>query len=185
MSTATKANLYKEYFDFMCKLVYSDTYYNKISYKKLLKHLNELRFEYRHPMDKSRLQDGKDFRYVFGYSEGYPNDYIEVYLDLYPCSVLEMMVALAYRVENYIMSDPEIGDRTGFWFWSMIVSLGLGHMDDDHFDIEYCDKVIDNFIERRYEPNGKGGLFTLAHPADDLRNVNIWDQFMWYLNEVA
>lgn len=39
---------------------------------------------------------------------------------------LEMIIALAIRLEEHIMDDPDIGNRTGQWFWDMIVSLGLG-----------------------------------------------------------
>ena len=41
-----------------------------------------------------------------------------------------MMIALAIRCEEHIMDDPDAGDRTGQWFWSMLVSLGLGSMDE-------------------------------------------------------
>lgn len=51
---------------------------------------------------------------------------IASYLDNRPCSVLEMIIALAIRLEEHIMDDPDIGNRTGQWFWDMIVSLGLG-----------------------------------------------------------
>ena len=81
------------------------------------------------------------------------------------------------------MDDPDYGDRTGQWFWNMIVSLGLGSMDDRNFVKNYVDDVIFRFINRDYEPNGQGSLFTLEHPARDLRYVEIWSQAMWYLDE--
>ena len=101
-----------------------------------------------------------------------------------PCSVLEMMVALAMSCEN-IMNDPQIGDRTGQWFWNMIISLGLGSMTDIRFDKEYCLEVIYRFLDREYEPDGKGGLFTIRNCDTDLRNVGIWYQTCWYLNNIS
>lgn len=93
------------------------------------------------------------------------------------------MIALAVRCEEHIMDDPDIGDRTGQWFWNMIVSLGLGSMTDERFDGEYVDEVVDIFLNREYERNGEGGLFTVNDTDRDMRNVEIWYQMHWYLNE--
>ena len=81
------------------------------------------------------------------------------------------------------MADSELGDRTGQWFWNMIVSLGLGSMMDSRYDEEYVDSVIYRFLNREYERNGKGGLFTIEHCPRDLRGVEIWYQMSWYLND--
>ena len=94
-----------------------------------------------------------------------------------------MMIALSFRVEEEIMDNYVYGNRTGQWFWSMIVNLGLNKMDDKEFDRNYCEQVIDIFMNRKYKPNGRGGLFILEHPFRDLRDVDIWTQFMWYLDE--
>ena len=101
--------------------------------------------------------------------------------DDYECSVLEMMVALSIKCED-IMGDDRFGDRTGQWFWGMIVNLGLGSMTDDRFDELYAEDVINIFLDRRYDPDGKGGLFRIKHCRQDLRNVEIWYQMCWYLD---
>ena len=95
-----------------------------------------------------------------------------------------MMVALAIRCEETIMDDTEYGDRTGQWFWKMISSLGLSSMSDDMFDKKYATYVINRFLNREYEPNGKGGLFTINNCDEDLRNVEIWYQLCWYLDSI-
>ena len=82
------------------------------------------------------------------------------------------------------MDDPDVGDRTGQWFWSMITSLGLGSMTDDRFDWHYTHTVVTRFLNREYEPNGKGGLFTIRNCHRDLRKVEIWDQLCWYLGTI-
>ena len=102
-----------------------------------------------------------------------------------PCTVLEMMVALAVRCEEDMMDDPDYGDRTSQWFWNMVVSLGLGGMTDRVYDYERVEMVIQRFLNRDYEPNGKGGLFTLRHAPFDARKVDIWHQLCWYLDELA
>lgn len=173
------------YFDWMYHLVCNENYYNKLSYRKLLYLLNEIEF---YPIvngDDNRKVDGLYFRYHYGSECGYSYNFIDNEFMGRPCSVLEMMVALAYRVENEIMENSESGNRTGQWFWEMIVSLGLGSYNNDRFNENEIRTIIDNFLKRNYMPNGKGGLFTLECPNEDLRNVEIWTQFMWYLNEMV
>ena len=80
------------------------------------------------------------------------------------------------------MYDPNIGDRTEQWFWEMIVNLGLGGMMDDIFDVEHVEYIVDRFLNREYEPNGRGGLFFIRNCKYDLRRVEIWYQLCWYLD---
>ena len=134
------------------------------------------------PKDENRAHDGIDMRYRFALEKGY-NDYIVKYLKG-PCSILEMMLALATRCEENIMDDPNIGDRTGQWFWGMINNLGLGDMIDNRFDEFYVEETIDIFLNREYQSNGKGGLFTIKNCDYDLREVEIWYQLCWYLDSI-
>ena len=176
-------DIVNEYFEWMYHLVCNDIKYNKLSYRKLLYFLHSVTFVPKLEMDDNRRMDGIDFRYRFGYENGYSDEYIKRYLDTRECSVLEMMIALAFRVEEQIMDNTLYGNRTGQWFWVMIVNLGLGSMDDLNFDTNYCNQVIDNLLSRNYEANGNGGLFRVNRPIRDMRDVDIWCQFMWYLNE--
>ncbi len=180
----TKTELNNEYFEWMCQLVYDERYRRGLSYQKLLKHLHEIDFQYIHPMDGNRAEDGTDLRYRFGYEKKYEGPMIASYLDNRPCSVLEMMIALALRCEEHIMQDPDIGDRTGQWFWTMIVSLGLGAMHDSQFDANRIDEVIFRFMDRKYKRNGEGGLFTIENCKSDMRSVEIWYQMNWYLGSI-
>lgn len=143
--------------------------------------LHDVDFKWLIDMDENRAQDGIDLRDTFIREHGYSRREI-VNLDG-ACSVLEMMVALAIKAEQTIMDDPEVGDRTGQWFWEMIASLGLGRMDDTKFDHFGAMRIIERFLNRDYQPNGRGGLFTLDNCAHDLRDVDIWYQLNWYLND--
>ena len=170
------------YFDWMYDLVCHDRFSNDISYRKLLIYLHDTEFIYLMPIDANRADDGLNLRYRFAYNTRWR------YADLYltgPCSVLEMMVALAIRCEEDYMDDATIGDRTGQWFWSMITSLGLGHMDDARFDQRYANDVITTFIEREDDRDGKGGLFTVRRCRDDMRHIDIWHQMLRYLNTIT
>jgi hypothetical protein len=167
----------------MYNLVCNDRYYRNLSYRKLLSTLRNIEFTYTIGRDVNRAIDGIDFRYRFGYECGYPREIIEEELDILPCSVLEMIIALAFRIVETIMDDPEYGDRTGQWFWNMIVSLGLGNMNDSRFDSGHVEDIIYRFLNHEYERNGEGGLFTVQDDLHDMRYSEIWYQAMWYLNE--
>lgn len=169
-----------EYFDWMSNLVCGKRYSKQVSYKKLLMQLHSTEFIFTIPMDENRAKDGVNLRYRFVLANGCRELLDE--LDG-PCSVLEMMIALAIRCEEGIMDDPGVGDRTGQWFWGMIVNLGLGSMIDARYDKEYVTDILKTFLERKYEPDGRGGLFTLRHCKRDLRDVEIWYQLNWYLDE--
>lgn len=144
--------------------------------------LHDTRFVYSIPRDENRARDGIDLRYRFALLHDTPS--LVQYLEG-PCSVLEMMIALAIRCEENIMDDPKVGDRTGQWFWGMIVNLGLGAMTDNRFDRQFVDEVVQRFLDRDYEPNGKGGLFTVRNCKYDLRTVEIWYQLNYYLDTIT
>ena len=163
----------REYFEWMCDVVCRDRFNEDISYQKLLLFLHNTTFTWTVKKDANRAADGISLRRHF--SE-------HIYG---PCSVLEMMVALAIRFETDIMQDTTFGDRTAQWFWRMIVNLGLGDMRDDQFDEEYVWSCINVFLNRDYEPNGQGGLFTIKNTKHDLRKVEIWVQLLWFSNSIA
>ena len=173
-------DLRERYFDWM----YSRVMGENRSYRKLLRRLNEIPFIYILPMDENRKEDGLHLRYRFGHECGWSDQDVVNRLDISECSVLEMMVALAIRCEETLMDDPAYGDRTGIWFRDMISNLGLSGMDDRRYSQQYVDAHIDIFLHRRYAPDGEGGLFHLRNPGEDLRNVQIWYQMSWYLNEI-
>ena len=179
-----------EYFEWMYEKVCSirsirsndiyDRFAEGVSFRKLLTRLHDIEFTWVLPMDRNRAEDGLSLRYQFAYEAGYES-YMAEYIDG-PCSVLEMMVALAINIEIDIMDDPSYGDRTGQWFWAMVVSLGLGGMNDRRYDDRLVGDVIGNFLRRDYEPDGRGGLFTVRGCDRDLRDMEIHIQRNYYLN---
>lgn len=174
--------LINEYFEWMYQLVCRNV--KRVSYRKLFCHLYDTPFDYSIAMDGNRAEDGVDLRYRFGYEKNIEGSAIASCLDDKECSVLEMMVALSIRCEEHIMDNPDIGDRTGKWFLNMVKNLGLKKMSDKYFDVCYVTQVLDRFLNRDYERNGEGGLFTVHHNRIDMRSVEIWYQAMWYLDEV-
>lgn len=152
--------------------------------RKIITLLHNIDFRYSIPMDANREEDGIDLRYRFITEVGIPKNYQEVYAYLDgPCSVLEMMIALAIRCEESIMDDPDIGDRTSEWFWLMMKNLGLDYMSDRKFDRDIAEEKISIFLDRKYKRNGEGGLF-VVNGRRDLRKVEIWYQMCWYLDTI-
>lgn len=178
----TKDRLENEYFEWMYRKV--QWWDNDISYRKLLQFLHTQKFYYLIPCDDNRYMDGINLRYLFGELVGYDHRVIAELLDDRECSVLEMMVALSNRCETEIMTLPNGEDRTGYWFWCMLVSLDLYKMTDMYFNKDRANDILTTFLERKYAPNGKGGLFTIKHPNRDLTQIEIWYQLMWFLNEL-
>lgn len=168
----------ERYFEWMLSLVCDDHYFYGPSYRMLFERLHEIEFVYLLDMDANRADDGTDLRDRFAYETGF--DIRD--MDGRPCSVLEMMVALAHRCEEQIMGDPDMGNRTGKWFFRMIENLGLSDMDNDHYDEYVVDRTIVRFLRREYDRDGTGGLFPACRYDCDMRQIDIWYQMMWYLD---
>lgn len=171
-----------DYFNWLVDSVSKNRYGGQCSFNRLLEYLHTVPFRYHIARDKNRANDGISLRHRYSLVSEHKD--ATLYLDG-ACSVLEMMVALAIRCEEDIMSDPTIGDRTRQWFWGMIVNLGLGDMEDSRFDIDYVEYAIDRFLDREYEADGRYGLFTVKNCEDDLRTVEIWYQLCWYLDSIT
>lgn len=180
--TSFEIQVKNEYFDWLYFYVCKGKVHDNLSYRKLFMLLHDTEFTFLIRNDINRAKDGVDLRYRFATMMGYENS-IDI-LDG-PCSVLEMMVALAIRCEETIMDNTGYGDRTGQWFWSMMSNLGIKFMTDDNFDEVYVKEKINTFLDRRYSPNGKGGLFYIEGCTDDLRVLEIWTQLCWYLDYFA
>ena len=171
-----------KYYRWICSLIEDYKPCQEESYHRLLSLLDEIPYFYTIPMDENRYDDGISLRYNFGYETGYDNEIISEKLGDKSCSFLEMLVALACKCEQ-IMSDPEYGDRTGKWFWGMITNLGLEDMTDEYFDEQFVEDTVNDFMNFRYAPDGRGGLFYVKNPPRDMRDTEIWYQAMWYLNK--
>lgn len=168
-----------EYFDWLYNYVCKNRVHEKISYRKLLILLHSTEFIFTIYDDINRAEDGVGLRYRYAMEIG-DTSVLEILNG--PCSVLEMMVALAIKCEESIMDDPLYGNRTQQWFWGMISNIGLKFMTDDVYDKNIASEKIFTLLSRTYEPDGRGGLFYIRNCPDDLRDVDIWSQLCWYLD---
>lgn len=181
-------SIVSEYFSWLCDLAGINN--SMHSYFLLASKLHELVFYYtdiKH--DKNRATDGLKLRDDF-LDEKFPEDNYDYYLasryiNEHPCTVFEMLIALAYRISETVIFDEEDYDGV-YWFWKMIENLGIDiYNDDDYYDLNPDDieRIIDNLLDRNYEYNGEGGLFPLIRPETDQRDVEIWFQMESYLLE--
>lgn len=170
-----------DYFEWLYNYGCKGRINNNVSYRKLFMLLHDISFDFYIRNDLNRAMDGVDLRYRFANSHRKIDNIMDILNE--PCTVLEMMLALAIRCEETIMEDTRYGDRTTQWLWAMLGSLGLKYMTDDRFNREEATKIIYDFMEHRYSPNGKGGLFYIPDTKSDLRNEEIWVQLCWYLEK--
>lgn len=167
-----------EYFEWLYDYVCKGRAHDGVSYRKLFMLLHSIEFKYSIRNDVNRAKDGISLRYRFALRRNN-----EIYADVLdgPCSVLEMIIALVIRCEETIMDDSKYGDRTGQWFWTILSNLDVAYMTDELFDRREAEDKIYRLLERRYDSDGKGGLFFIRNSRNDLRNVEIWTQLCWYL----
>lgn len=173
-------NVYFEWLhDWMCQ----DRYHRDISFRRMLMQLHDTEFVYTIRNDQNRADDGVTLRYRFAKS-GVIDEPVDYILECLagPCSVLEMMIALANRCEEDYMDDPAYGNRTVQWFWDMIANLGLGSMYDKYYDKGYVDDVLYKFLHRKYERDGRGGLFRIRGYTGDVRKMEIWKQMCYNID---
>lgn len=171
------------YYDWMISKVCNRI--QKRRYSVLLQFLNDVPYHYTVPMDSNRESDGAELYRTFAYETGNSDDPSYYNRDLEDgCSVLEMMVALAIKLENIM--DNFKSDTTGQWFWYMIDSLGLSYMDNHHFDAYGTSDILECWMDGIYDgETGVGGLFILPdNHGEDLTKVEVWCQAMWYLGEL-
>lgn len=171
------------YFHWLCGLVNADD--PNCSYYDLMRILFDTEFRWSIRNDENRAQDGILLRGTFlksSDSEGAGIGDIQG-----PCTVLEMLIALATRIDIDIMWDPDKGDQTMRWFWEMVQNLGLDGFDDDDFEGEdgyrFVPFIVDRWLDRRYRWDGIGGLFPLKNPTCDQRETEIWYQMNVYMIE--
>lgn len=150
--------------------------------RHVLEVLFHIPFSYTMQMDSNRHADGIDLRYRYAYENGLPLSSAEESMYDTDCCWLEMMTALALRIEEHIMSDPDVGDRTSRWFWQMIESMDI--KDTDYYDDRMIFEATRRVTNHTYHKSGKWGLFTIQDPDKDMRTMQIWDQAMAYLSEL-
>ena len=146
------------------------------TYWSLMSFLYSREFVWLIAHDDNRVQDGRDLRYEFLEEAGLTNKVNPDWLGL-GCSVLELILAVAKQLA---FEDDRMPQQC---FWELMTNLGLSGYNDRGFNEEEVSDIVERFIWRNYEPDGRGGLFPLSHPTEDQRRVEIWYQLNAWLLE--
>jgi hypothetical protein len=177
----SKTAVINGYFSWLCDLI--EVNQPEKSYWLLANALHNREFFWSVPNDDNRAFEGKNLRECFC-EENHIDD-IFYYFDG-GCTMLELIIALAYRCDN-IMVDQSCGMDMKDWFWKMMENIGLDRFNDD--DYYHCggqiilDEILNKIINRTYHRSGRGGLFPLKSPKKDQRKVELWYQMSAYLVE--
>lgn len=163
------------YFEWLLTIIEYDSVSTN-THDRLLWKMYGTPFYYINDTDENRVFDGLKLRELY-------DDYFASVTHDIPCSVLEVLIALAKRCEEDITEDPDEINQTPKWFWIMIQNLDLLCMDDEHYDEEYVQKVLAIFMNREYGPDGRGSIFYSESKNRDFRKADLWYQMCWYLGE--
>lgn len=179
-------NIISRYFDYLTTVIKSSCLIQERRELFPLQILFETEFYDLVPHDENRIADAKKLREDFlKSSQNLPQE-IDMIRDMGPANCLEVMVALAERME-FLSNNGDGVDRTGYWFWQMFHNLDLS-VETNKDNIELYKAKIQRFVDRQYEPTGHGGLF----PIRDVKYLNrpidatkeeLWAQMQAYLME--
>ena len=173
-----KSSVKADYFQWLCERVgVTGMSGGESNYYILLGILHNTPFRYYIPQDENRAEDGKELRKDYAIANCAGNEFEA--LNEGDCSVLEMLVALASRME-FELSGPNYAAEPmeDECFWMLIENLGLSKYTDES-GYGWKDSVLsilNRFMERRYDANGRGGLFPLSKTTTNQRTLEIWYQ---------
>lgn len=183
-----RETLSNEYFAWLYNLVKSDR--RNISHKNLCRVLYEKTFRWSVPNDDNRCDDGLELRDLYIQEKNLDTDHLEVISFVERgCSIFEVFVALARRINDVMFSLEDHGDYTSKWFHELLANLRLDDIIDgergmDPMDEVRINEVIEILLDRTYDFFGNGSLFPMkGRPRKDHRDVEIWYQMMAYLAE--
>ena len=145
------------------------------SYWSLARQMYSTPFAWFIPNDDNRAEDGKELRYEFHDQTNTP--VTQEWMEL-PCSMLEMMIALARR------ASFETGLEPLWWFWKLMDNIELKNYTDITYNVavtQVVDETLARINQRTYRKNGRGGLFPLSHTQKDQTQVELWYQMASYL----
>ncbi len=158
---------YSDYYIWLKSLV------DDCRHDKLLLYLYKQPYRWQFELDSNRAAGGLNLRNKFAYESGVdPQDVGDG-----PCSILEMLIALNDRMTEFVCSDIYE------WFWALIHNLKLDQFDDQHFDENGINKILNVWLDRKYDANGNGSLFPVELYLGDVRALDTWGQMNVWISE--
>ena len=197
---ATPSEIWYSYFLFLCDLVEmngadharsrSPNTDDKTYFMLALK-MHTTRFKAYIPNDDNRIGDARKLRVWFAQIHSAFDNYDAI--DTEGCSMLEMMIALAQRIDRDVMMGIDDPDRSIKWFWEMMDNCGLSTYTDDKFNEFHSDnrantddmvtQTLTCINDRTYDYKGFGGLFPLDNAVGNAPEMELWMQMQAYFME--
>ena len=143
---------------------------------KLLQYLHNKEYTWDIWTDEDRAEDGFALRRLFEKE----TDYLDYSPLEKPCSVLEMLVAFADRIDKDVM-DEEYG--LPYWFWIMIENLGLIECTDEVFEAKKVNSVLDNWLNGLTKNDFKSGIFTVKSGKKSEDSTDEWFRMQKWIAE--
>lgn len=168
-----------EYFENLLNEIL-DSKHHIVDYSMMLRTMFDIPFVWVLEMDENRAEDGQTLRNDICRDNDLQYDFIINR----KISVLEVLIALAKRMESDILGDPmsEI-DNSSAHFWLMIKNLGLEKCSNGNFSEAILRDKIEKWMLRDIGKDGSGSIFPLKRPKNDQRKVEIWSQMQAYIME--
>lgn len=97
---------------------------------------------------------------------------------------LEVLWCLALDMSDLSLEGDGYSDPTDD-FWELFSNLGLQKFKEmgSISEAREAHFLINNWLDRRYDRSGNGGIFPLRKAGTDQRKVEIWYQMQEYLEE--
>ena len=168
-------SIWNDYLDWLLEYVN----FKKKGYHRLMKYLHDIEFEWIINRDQNRAEDGLNVRRIF-IEETFDRSVSLIFNE--PCTVLEMLIALANRIENEYIGDPNNPHPEDI-FWEILCNLGLDEYYDKVFDVFEVDRILEKWMHRDFNFDGYGSIFPLNDAEFDQRDIEIWSQMNQYLME--
>lgn len=173
--------LWEDYLQYLIYLCHLERFRNYIN---LFEMLHNLEFYWSIDRDDNRAGDGEELRDNYNIPLDIScedENLVEEFMNR-PCSVFEMLIGLAIRVDEEYLGDPADPHPEDF-FREMIKNLGLDGYTDRRFDAGSVKRRVSMWLDRRFTKNGLGSPFPVYNDDRDQRDLEIWDQMNSYINE--
>lgn len=160
------------------------------SYLTLAQLLHEMEYYWANELNENRAKDGIRLRHIWFDAINNEADALGVGRPMFPldslsgpCSVLEMLIGLAMRIESDIMQDDRRGNQAPLWFWRILANLDIAY-DDAHLGWDQSIVIREIMTDMM---DGRIMLFPVrAKKAPDGRlvhDLDIWWQAQLWLAE--
>lgn len=150
-------------------------------YGRLFEILHNIQFTYILDRDNNRNEDGNDLREDYLIPDCFDKE-ADKYFYGHWVSVLEMLLALAIRVDDEFIGDPSEEHPEDF-LMEMINNLGLGVYRGEKYRENDVIKIVQKWMNRKFDKGGYGSPFPLKYSCEDQRKIEIWDQMIAYIGE--